>query len=353
MRSAATAVLVSAALLGAVSAHAQGAPDDVRQVELVDGRTIYGGVVTTEPGGIRLRVPQGETVVGFHQLKNIRPSNASAWLNQRVWEVVVVGPDDERRLVEQAVRTYSSVKVAGDEGIPQALGPSELSRARDCAPADIGCVATATARDAAWSWIITVEPTEDGGAVLRGDTTRRGGTDRATVANVRDAEALLAGIDDLLNISEVPGRSDAATRLQGLLGAKRAPKEKAAKPPKLAKAPKDKRTKPPKEPREPVASVGLEALVPLPGYPALKRGDMTTFGMALGVAVPTTVAWVGATGSQAQSLPEHALLSVGGYYLSTVVINHVVGARMKRAGVAVGPAQRGRGATLQLRVQLD
>ena len=337
---------LAATLFVGSPASAQSAPDDVRQVELVDGRIIHGGVVTTEPGGIRLQVPQGQTVVGFHQLKNIKPSDAPSWLGQRVWEVVVVGPDDERRTVEQAVRSYSSIKVAGDQGIPRALSPAAITAAHACAPAQVQCAVTAAARDEAWSWIVTVEPQETGAVVLRSNTSQNGGTRKVTLKDLRDAGALLDGLDTLFELSEVPGRAAAEQRLQAALGDKRDPKEK----PPREKKPKDK---PPKEPRAPVAANGLEALVPVPGYPALKRGDMTTFGVALGVAVPTTIAWIGATGSQSQSLPEHAALSVGGYYLSTVVINHVVGARMNRAGVAVGPTERGRGASLQLRVQLD
>jgi len=57
--------------LGAAPAHAADPPEDVRTVQLVDGRTYHGEVVTTEPGGVRLRIPQGETLVGFHELKKL------------------------------------------------------------------------------------------------------------------------------------------------------------------------------------------------------------------------------------------------------------------------------------------
>ena len=69
--------------------------------------------------------------------------------------------------------------------------------------------------------------------------------------------------------------------------------------------------------------------------------------MAIGVAVPTTALWVVATGNESQSIPEHAALSVGGYYVTSVVLNHVFGRRtLGKASLSVAPTQGGARVTL-------
>jgi hypothetical protein len=96
----------------------------------------------------------------------------------------------------------------------------------------------------------------------------------------------------------------------------------------------------------------LDAFVPLPGYTALRQGDMRGFGLGLAVAVPTTAAWVGLTGSQSQSAPEHAALSVGGYYLTTVLVNQVLGVSGSGAKVGIAPLPGARGAQVGVSVPL-
>lgn len=346
--------LVAAVTLTVPSlAFAQGAPESPRRLELTDGRVYVGEILSREAGGIRLRLPQGETLVGFHSLKDLSGSDAAAWSGQRPWEVVVIGADEERRWVEGALRTYPELFVAGDSGYERPVSSAAVGRARDCGM-DLTCATTAVHRDRDWSWVVSVEADEEGrGGVLRSRSSFGTGGGSVRLKSLRDPDELLPALDALLELREVPGRSEASDQLMAM-GGERAGKDpkkpKDPKGPKPPKAPGDKTPKPPKV-QGPVTVGALDALVPIPGYPALKNGDMGGFGMAMAVTLPVTAGWIGATGSESTSLPEHAALSVGGFYVTTVVVNHIIGQRMKSAAVTVAPREGGAqvGVTVPLR----
>jgi len=336
----------AAALLFALApAVASAAAPAYREVTLLDGRVYVGEVVTTEPAGVRLRLPQGQVVVPFHQLQNMAPSTASAFEGQREWEVVVVGADEPRRWVEQAVRTLPATKVAGDTGLRFPLNPGQVAVARKCAPETISCAIQATQRDELWAWVVTVSVDDTGEALLRGATSSDSAGRTVRLDNLYDAGALLRGLDELFGLSQVPGRSQAATTLAA--SAPAGAIARATKSPK-SKPSKDRTPRVARAPSEGAAS----AFVPVPGYTALRDGDMGGFGLALAVVVPTTAAWVGLTGSQSQSLGEHAALSVGGYYLTTVLVNQVLGSSGARAAVGVAPLPGARGAQVSIAVPL-
>ncbi|MFK7928812.1 MAG: hypothetical protein AB8H79_11535 [Myxococcota bacterium] len=380
------ALIAGLCLTSAVSAQAQEVPTDLRTVTMTDGRTMVGKVVTTEAGGILLQIPQGEFIVGFDDLKDIAPAPASAWRSQPVWEVVVVGPDEERRWVEQALRTYPQVKIAGDDGVTRGLSIDDRLSAQKCAPKNLTCAQSAAKRAGAWSWIVTIDPS-DSGVVLRGASSTGPRTGARPLQAFRDPSELLPALDSLMGLKNVPNRQASEGILMAAGGSKsktKGPKDKVAKAPK-DKAPKDKvakadkpakdkpvkdkpakdkpakdtvamADKPPKDKGSSssgsLGKIGLDALVPLPGYPSLKRGDSQSFAMAMAVAVPVTAGWVGLTGNEASSLPEHIALSAGGYYAATVAINHIFGQRtLRRTTLTVAP-NRGGGATVQLSGQL-
>ncbi len=315
---------------------------EAREVTLNDGRVYFGEIVTTEPAGVRLRVPQGEIVVPFHQLQNMAPAAAAAVGSQRPWEVLVVGPDEPRRFVEAAVRTIPRAFVNGDDGVVSPLAPAAAKTARECPPPDLGCAARASARDGLWVFLVTVEPTTGAAGRIRGATSLDATPTTVEVTNLYDAGQVLGALDKIFGLKSVPDRAAAITRLAAVApkGAVAGKAPKAPKEPKVAAGPT-------------VPSEGAgDAFVPLPGYTALKQGDMTGFGVGMAVAVPTTAAWVGLTGSQSQSAPEHIALSAGGFYLTTVLVNQVLGASGSRASVSVAPVQGARGAQVALTVPL-
>lgn len=333
------------ALLAALPSIALAQSPAYREVTLLDGRVQVGEVVTTEPAGVRLKVKQGETVVPFHQLQNMAPSDAGSFERQREWEVVVVGADEPRRWIEQAVRTYAATKVAGDSGLRFPLNPGQVSVARKCAPETLSCAIAATQRDELWAWVVTVSVDESGVALVRGATSFDSASRTVRVENLYDAGATLAALDQIFGLSKVPGRSQAVATLAA-----------AAPAGAITKASKPSRDRSPRPAASRAAGGSSEgaasAFVPIPGYSALRDRDMGGFGLSLAVVVPTTAAWVGLTGSQSQSVGEHVALSVGGYYLTTVLVNQVVGASGSRAAVGIAPLPGARGAQVGLAVPL-
>ncbi|TVQ93171.1 MAG: hypothetical protein EA397_05195 [Deltaproteobacteria bacterium] len=304
------------------------APENVREVTLNDGRVLYGEVVTTEPSGVRLRVPQGDIIVPFHQLQNMQSAMPERYDSQRPWEFVVVGPETEREWVERALRTIPQTFVSGDQGKPSALSTSLRKTAQSCAPSDLQCAMEAVRRDDSWQWIVTVEPGQGGTATLRARATTDGGGGVLKVDDISDPTVLLSGLDRLLNLRAVPDRNKAISTI-----APHAP----------ATAPKERK------PRRSTSGAGassgaLAAFVPVPGYTALKDGDMKGFGMAMAVTLPVTAAWVGVTGGQSQSAPEHIAMSAGGFYLTTVVVNQIFGVSSSGPTVGLSTTPSGQGA---------
>lgn len=327
-------LLLCSALAPAV---ALAAPTDVRRVELNDGRTLYGEVVTTEPGGVRLRVPQGEIIVPFHQLQNMSEGTLSDYSAQEPWELLVIGPEDARRWVERGVRTIPESVVVGDAGLTNPLAPSAVRTAQACTPADLGCAVRATSRPGLWNWIVTVDPNEKDGAILRASTSVDSFVGEVKVDDLYDAQSLLAGLDTLLALRSVPDRAQSITVLD-------------AAAPERSKS-KSRPARPAREPRT-SGDAPLDAFVPIPGYAALKRGDGKGFALAMAIVVPASAAWVGLTGSQSQSAPEHAAMSVGGFYLTTVVVNQILGVSDANTAVSLGPTATGHGAQIAVRIPL-
>ena len=98
------------------------------------------------------------------------------------------------------------------------------------------------------------------------------------------------------------------------------------------------------------------SFVPLPGYPSLAQGDGAGFALSMAIVLPATAGWIGATGKNAQSTPEHAAMSFAGFYVATVAINQLFGMRSKRrkAKMALGvqPVPKGKGAMVQVAMPL-
>ena len=115
-----------------------------------------------------------------------------------------------------------------------------------------------------------------------------------------------------------------------------------------------------KEPKSDVASdaklFGM-SFVPLPGYPSLRQGDTAGFALSMAVVLPATAGWIGATGKNAQSVPEHAAMSIGGFYVATVAINQLFGKRSRdraaKFAMGIGPAtDQGEGTMVQVAIPL-
>jgi hypothetical protein len=85
------------------------------------------------------------------------------------------------------------------------------------------------------------------------------------------------------------------------------------------------------------------SFIPLPGYTSFAQGDTAGGLLSIVTVVPLTAAWTGVAGKTSQTSGEHVALSVGGFYVATVVANQVFGLNTQRRSVAasVAPVEGG------------
>lgn len=365
------------------------AVEDYREITLVDGRVFVGEVTATEAGGLRTKLPQGTLLVPYHQLQDMVPADAARFTRQQNWLIYVIGDNKDKAVMRQAIASIPAVDMYGNTGTEGALNSMHLGAARQC-KGELAC--TATALDPGyWLWVISVDSNESG-VVLKGtlnsdEAVYQIELDSLSIDGLVPAMYEMLGIDELKE-SDKPVAADNSRPAKASKD-KTASKSKPAKEPKPSKAPKDpkpakakkpkepktaeapKEAKPTKTPKEPKvktakapksgttsdAKIFGMSFVPLPGYPSLAQGDGAGFAMSLAVVLPATVGWIGATGKNAQSVPEHAAMSIGGFYVATVAINQLFGKRSKnrasKIAVGVSPATRnGDGTMVQLAMPL-
>ncbi|RME28755.1 MAG: hypothetical protein D6798_01670, partial [Deltaproteobacteria bacterium] len=65
---------------------------EYRRVTVDDGRVLLAEVADTTDTGLRLRLPQGTTLVAFQDVVNIEEIDEETWRNQEPWQLVVVPP---------------------------------------------------------------------------------------------------------------------------------------------------------------------------------------------------------------------------------------------------------------------
>jgi hypothetical protein len=334
--------------------------EDYREITLTDGRVFVGEVIATEAGGLRTKLPQGTLLVPYHHLQDMVPANAEKFARQQQWLMYVLGTNESKVAMRQALNKIPGVQMYGDTGTEGALNSIHLSAARQC-KGDIVCVSKAL-DPGYWLWVVSVDAA-GAGVMLRGSLNTNESVYEIELDSLR-TDGLVPAMYEMIGLDPLP--NDAAPTVASSEGtgkankAPKAPKQpKAPKPakepkaPKVAKAPK---VKSPKQNSTDAKVFGM-SFVPLPGYPSLAQGDAGGFALSMAVVIPATVGWIGATGKNAQSAPEHAAMSIGGFYVATVAINQLFGMRTKnrRAKVAVGvqPAtKRGDGTMVQLTMPL-
>lgn len=288
------ALWTTCALIGASVAHAQQGKAQYRHLSLADGRTVTAEVLSTEPTGLRMRTPQGVSLVAFELLLDMVPSEEGAYAAQRPWTVHVAAPPEVRDPLIDALRALPEVDVHPVEEPTEEITPAQAHLASRCA-LDLECVVRAL-EDAPWRWVVVALPDTDGGVRLVSAVTTGTTRHRAKPASLTPQD-LWSSVHEILHM-EVPS---------GQL-----PKAVVA-PPRPAGV------------LEPEKVVAL-SFTPLPGFPSLRQGDGVGFAKALGIVAPATALWVGAVGKNAQSLPETAALGAVGFYAATVLANQVTGA---------------------------
>lgn len=360
-------------LVLAIALPASAQAQEYRRFELVDGRTLVGEVMETEATGFVVRLPQGTFRLPFGEMLDMLVATSADYEDQASWPVVVVSSADHRRGFVAALRGIDGLAIVGEDA--GALPSPTETEVLACA-GELACVREAL-RAVPGVWV--VDARMDGNvALLDGALTAAGGADGArfpTSANRTDPDAVNRAVYGALGLEPPLGAAIAIAAAPeatpGGSGPEVAPDPGPADPgpadprpggdaaapvataPGATRGPDTTRTPPPPPIRSAWARdrVLAASFVPLPGFPSFAQGDAAGGALALAAVLPTTALWVGATGKNAQGVGEHVALAVGGYYVSTVLFNQVLGLRSLGGGtLAVGaaPAPDGTGLVIGL-----
>jgi hypothetical protein len=266
-----------------------------RELQLADGRTLYGEVLATRAEGMAIAVPEGELVLSYELLQDMKPIEQAVYDAQPPWVAVVAVPPTNRDQITAMLDAIPSLVVWTAEGtVGQPDGPLDLGDAEQAALRGCGtnpaCVRGAFGQGAGRKWVITLTA-QGGGFALEGALTGTDTRNTATVDNPSDPAVWLA-LHQVMGLQppKVPPPLRASSVVDG------------------------GRTR---------GGSSALAFAPVPGLPALADGDGGRFGLALATAIPATAAWVAVVGTHSQSAPEHIGLGVAGFYAITVLTNEI------------------------------
>lgn len=332
-------VCVASVLLLPVAASAQ----EYRQVTAIDGRVFVAEVVGSDESGFVLRVPPGTVRLPYAELAGMEDSDLVAFDTQPEWPVWIASSVGNRAGFVGAIRAVDGVAVIGVDDT--AASPAMIAEAEACA-LDLDC---ATDVFAAMAPVWVLRTTLVGGEAIF--ETNIAGTEFTNVVRSDRAnpEAVGNAVYDALGV--VPPDGVVVQLPEDPVVAVVDPIIPPTGPDPVD--PIDHSVTPP-----PVTGtwtrerVLASSFVPLPGYTSFAQGDTAGGLLSVATVIPLTVAWTGVTGKTSQTSAEHAALSVGGFYVATVVANQVFGLRTQRRSVAASVAPVDGGAAIVLGGQL-
>ena len=164
--------------------------------------------------------------------------------------------------------------------------------------ADFSCLLDATSGTTGWMFVVSVTPTEAGALQLFSGLNTGDTRIKSEAPDTREGrwqlvhEALMITADDAGPPKAPKGEKPIRGQNGGALGD---------------------------------SELISASFVPLPGYPSFKQGDTRGGLIAIGVALPTSVALVGVAGHGGQSLGETVLVAGIGTYAATVIANQIGG----------------------------
>lgn len=262
---------------------------ETRHVVVEPGLGLDVEIVSTEAGGFRVRIPQGERLLRFNDVLSLEPIERDAMASPQ-FEVVLLADDGLDAIARAAWASLLQLDIVdGRAVIPQP--------AQEACGSDPSCLASAYP-DTAWRWIVHVSQVGDT-LVFESVLPGRESVVRA-VAPADAPVAIRAAAEQAIDL-EADGRVpselvDAYASWRGVPAVKPTPGH--------------------------AHSVAL-GFIPVPGLPSLVQHDYAGFGGALGSAVATSAAWVGLTGTVSTSKAEHVALGAVGAYLFTVASNQL------------------------------
>lgn len=298
-----------------------------RRVTLVDGRILTAEILSTEPEGLLLRVPQGDTLISFELLLDMVPIGQAEYASQPPWVVYYAVPSDLESDLTSLLGVMPGIEPQPVNVAANGVTPTMAAQASGACDGRIACIATAVS-SSPWKWVLTAEPVATGGMALKSklNTSPAIATDTPLAGRSRDD--LWEGLHTAIGLQVPPGG---------------APRASAANDPEDTPAEMDDR------------KIVALSFVPFPGVPSLAQHDTGGFALAMAVVVPSTAVWIGAVGQTGQSAPEFSALSFAGYYAVTVLANQVAGFRSiekKAVGLTAIPTAHGTGGVLVLAGEL-
>jgi hypothetical protein len=297
--------LAGLALVGLPTvADAQDRKAQYRHLTLADGRQMTAEILSTEPIGLRLRSPLGESVVSFELLVDMVPATRADYEAQSNVRVYVAAPLEHQEHLAEAFGWLEGVDTKFVGASMPGLSADQVSRASACG-SDFSCLLDVTAAATEWMYVASITSTEAGDLKLLVSPTRGATVVKSEQPDTREGRWSL--VHEMVMVKVPEGG-----------------------PPRVPKKP----SKSEREGRSPSTMTDNQwvsaSFVPLPGYPSFKQGDAGGGLVALGIAIPTSALLVGAAGHGGQSVPQTALVAGIGTYTATVIANSIGGQLSKK-----------------------
>lgn len=262
---------------------------ETRHVVVEPGLGLDVEIVSTEAGGFRVRIPQGERLLRFNDVLSLEPIERDA-MSAPDFEVVLLADKGLDEIARAAWAALPQIEIVDGRAVLPAA-------AQEACGVDPSCLASAYTENA-WRWIVHVSQVGDT-LVFESVLPGRESVVRA-VAPADAAVAIRAAAEQAIDL-EADGRV----------------------PSELVQAYSAWRGVPVTRPTPAHSRTVALGFIPFPGVPSLVQRDYAGFGGALGTAVATTAGWVVLTGSVSTSKPEHVALGAVGAYLFTVASNQL------------------------------
>ncbi|MEZ4237776.1 MAG: hypothetical protein R3F59_16840 [Myxococcota bacterium] len=297
--------LLGAGLLGlAVSAGAT--EPQYRRVQLVDGRELLAEVESTEAQGLRMKVPQGSTLVSFELLRDMVPISYAEYVEQPDWIVYYNVPDDLEDEVVDLLRGIGGIAPQHYRMMANGVNGAVISDVEACSRA-VDCVAAAVSGLDRWMWVLTID-SNPAGLVMQAKVSKSGATGHVGKVQLEDTDRQTVW--------------DALQEVLMVTSDKSAPRPDAsAQPRPVARTPFTAKR------------VNDLSFVPVPGITSLAQGDLVGFGAGGGMVGLGAGVWFALVGQAEQSPAGLAAVGGIGYCAMTVWANRVVGHRsLERRG---------------------
>jgi hypothetical protein len=309
---------------------------EYRKVTMSDGRVLIAKVMETEGLTMWVETPMGRVGIDLTQINSIDTITRGAYERQSP-ETVLLLParsapaewSKRAEVLDELVYAHLSempgLEVISSSDLQARLGESSLL---DCG-IDLGC-ALALVAPMGMNMVIQTETMDSGDDIeARLFAARATSPNTYNVATVTHPTSVglsaevSQGIQTLLSVDSLLREVVIDDPLADLL---LRDSEQGPSPAAIPEAPDPK-------------TLARSTLVPVPGFPALLRRDLRSFGLSWGVVVPTTVGMVALVGHSTYRSPQFNILSVLSYYALTVGVNRRFGPEPQKIGSSSADAQ--------------